>query len=101
MLVLGLLFGGAAACGDDDDGGSDSTEAPAEGASDDVEDYCTEAEDLGQQLQDAADDPTGADAQEIQQQASELAAEAQDLITANPDDVDRINECSEALQVTP
>ena len=53
------------------------------------------------QLQAAIDDPTSADAAEITQQASELSASAAQLTSANPDDVDRINECAALLSVTP
>ncbi len=112
FLLVGLLFAGtAAACSSDDDGGDsgDTTETTAatdsgdSGASSnpDVEEFCQQAEELGQQLQDAIDDPTSADAAEITQQASELSASAADLTSANPDDVDRINECAQALSVTP
>lgn len=114
FLLVGLLFAGtAAACSSDDDGGDsgDTTEttAAADDSGDsgdassnpDVEEFCTQAEELGQQLQDAIDDPTSADAAEITQQASELSASAAELTSANPDDVDRINECAQALSVTP
>lgn len=113
LMMVGLLFAGtAAACSSDDDGGDggDTTETTAAdsgdsgdtgGASAEVEDYCTQAEELGQQLQDAIDDPTSADAAEITQQASELTAAAAELTTANPDDADRIAECSQLLSVTP
>ena len=114
FLLVGLLFAGtAAACSSDDDSGDsgDTTETTA--ASDsggtggdassnpDVEEFCQQAEELGQQLQDAIDDPTSADAAAITQQASELSASAAELTSANPDDVDRINECAAQLSVTP
>lgn len=114
LMLVGLLFAGtAAACSSDDDSGDsgDTTETTA--ASDsgdtggdassnpDVEEFCQQAEELGQQLQDAIDDPTSADAAEITQQASELSASAAELTSANPDDVDRINECAAQLSVTP
>jgi len=114
LMMVGLLFAGtAAACSSDDDGGGggDTTETTAadsggdsggdSGASAEVEDYCTQAEELGQQLQDAIDDPTSADAAAITQQASELTAAAAELTTTNPDDADRIGECSQLLSVTP
>ena len=113
FLLVGLLFAGtAAACSSDDDSGDsgDTTETTAAtdrgdsgdaSSNPDVEEFCTQAEELGQQLQDAIDDPTSADAAEITQQASELSASAAELTSANPDDVDRINECAQALSVTP
>ncbi|MBL8775550.1 MAG: hypothetical protein JNK12_06460 [Acidimicrobiales bacterium] len=112
LMLVGLLFAGtAAACSSDDDGGDsgDTTETTAADSGDsgdassnpDVEEFCTQAEDLGEQLQAAVDDPTSADAAEITQQASELSAAAAELTSANPDDVDRINECAALLSVTP
>ena len=107
LLLVGLLFAGtAAACSSDDDGDSgDTTETTAAGggasSNPEVDEYCAQAEELGQQLRDAKDDPSSADAAEITQRASALAASAADLTTANPDDVDRINECSALLSVTP
>lgn len=112
LILVGLLFAGtAAACSSDDDGGDsgDTTETTAADSGDsgdassnpDVEEFCQQAEELGQQLQDAVDDPTSADAAEITQQASELSASAAELTSANPDDVDRINECAAQLSVTP
>lgn len=112
LMLVGLLFAGtAAACSSDDDGGDsgDTTETTAADSGDsgdassnpDVEEFCTQAEELGEQLQAAVDDPTSADAAEITQQASELSASAAELTSANPDDVDRINECAALLSVTP
>lgn len=117
FLLVGLLFAGtAAACSSDDDsdsgnttettaadsGSTDTTAASGDASSNpDVEEFCQQAEELGQQLQDAINDPTSADAAEITQQASELSASAAQLTSANPDDVDRINECAQALSVTP
>ena len=112
FLLVGLLFAGtAAACSSDDGGdGGDTTETTAAADSGDsgdassnpdVEEFCTQAEELGEQLQAAIDDPTSADAAEITQQASELSASAAELTSANPDDVDRINECAALLSVTP
>ncbi len=112
LILVGLLFAGtAAACSSDDDSGdsgdtTETTAADSGGSGDassnpDVEEFCQQAEELGQQLQDAVDDPTSADAAEITQQASELSASAAQLTSANPDDVDRINECAAQLSVTP
>ena len=115
LILVGLLFAGtAAACSSDDDSGDsgDTTETTAADSGDsgdsgdassnpDVEEFCTQAEELGEQLQAAIDDPTSADAAEITQQASELSASAAELTSANPDDVDRINECAALLSVTP
>ena len=112
LMLVGLLFAGtAAACSSDDDGGDsgDTTETTAADSGDsgdassnpDVEEFCTQAAELGEQLQAAIDDPTSADAAEITQQASELSASAAELTSANPDDVDRINECAAELSVTP
>ena len=112
FLLVGLLFTGtAAACSSDDDGGdSDTTETTAADSGDsgdsgdasgDVEAFCDDAAELGEQLQAAIDDPTSADAAEITQQAADLSASAAELTSANPDDVDRINECAAYLSVTP
>ena len=111
FLMVGLLFAGtAAACSSDDDGGDDTTETTAADSGDsgdsgdaggDVEAFCSDAADLGEQLQAAIDDPTSADAASITEDASALSASAAELTSANPDDVDRINECAAYLQVTP
>ena len=120
FVIVGLLFAGtAAACSSDSDSDTDSTTTtPAAdsgggttdttaasgdsgGASAEVEQFCSDAEALGQQLQDAVNDPTSADVATITADASALSASAADLGTANPDDADRINECAQALQVTP
>jgi hypothetical protein len=108
MLVATVFATTAAACGSDDEdktptteaAETDSTEASGDegdGGSAEVDAYCTQAEELGQQLKDAMANPTGADVAAITADAQELTAAAAALATANPDDAARITECSQLL----
>lgn len=107
LVLVGLVFAGTmVACSSDDSDSGDTTETTADAGGDAssnpaVDEYCEQAEELGQQLEDARDNPEGADATEITRQASALAASAAELTSANPDDADRINECSDLMSVTP
>lgn len=118
LLFAGLFLVGAAACGDDDDdGGADATEETTDSAADDgatdgssddggassgneaVEAYCTSAEDLAADLEEAGTDPAAL--AELMPQLTDLQATSQDLV-AQVDDLDesdaqRLNECSEVL----
>lgn len=67
-----------------------------------VEAFCASAEELGALLQDAIDDPFGADPQQITELSAELSEQAAALTaTATPEELARISECTEALNVTP
>jgi len=65
-----------------------------------VEEFCANAEALGQQLKDAIANPASADVAAITAQATELSTQAQQLITANPADAARISECVTKLNPT-
>jgi len=104
MLVATVFGTTAAACGSDTKtttttvaSGTGATTAPVAGANADVEAFCTSAADLGKQLKDAMANPTGADVAGITAKATELAAKAAALSSANPSDVARINECAAKL----
>ena len=67
-----------------------------------VEDFCASAEELGALLQDAVDDPFGADPTAITDLSARLSEQAAELTaTATPEELERISECTEALSVTP
>lgn len=100
VMVAGLLFAGVA-CGGDDEGtdNTETTEAADSGESggsgnSDVEEYCAEAEKLGEELAAVLEDPMSGDVAALTEQANALVAAAAELSSANADDVDRINECS-------
>lgn len=115
FFMVGLLFAGtAAACSSDDDGGGDTTTTAADsgggstdttaadsgdsgGGSAEVEQYCSDTAALAEDLQAVIDDPTSGNIADLTAQQTELVSSAAGLISANPDDVDRINECSEVL----
>ena len=89
----------------DDTKPSDDTTPPDEtdtGGSVSVESYCENAEALGALLQEAIDDPFNADAAEITERASQLSEEAAEVTAgASPEELERINECTAALNVSP
>lgn len=102
MMVAGLVLAGAA-CGGDDGGDTaepDTTEASSDaggdsgGGSSEVEEYCSEAEALGEELAKVMEDPMSGDVAALTAQANELVAAAAALSGSNADDVERINECS-------
>ena len=111
LILVGALLVGVSACSDDDEDSSDtaSTEAAAddsgdEGAADgessgnpDVVAYCEETADLAEALEEVLADPTKGDIAALTTQATELVAAAAQLTSANPDDVDEINACNQAL----
>jgi hypothetical protein len=103
MMVAGLVLAGAACGGDDGEtADTDTTEATSEaggesGGSSEVEEYCAEAEELGDELAKVMADPTSGDVAALTAQANELVAAAAALSSANADDVDRITECSEKI----
>ena len=67
-----------------------------------IEAFCASAEELGALLQDAIDDPFNADPQQITELSAELSEQAAALTaTATPEELERITECTEALNVTP
>jgi hypothetical protein len=104
MMVAGLVLAGAACGGDDGDAAeTDTTEASTDaggdsggdaGGSSEVEEYCTEAEALGEELAKVMEDPMSGDVAALTAQANELVAAAAALSGSNADDVERINECS-------
>jgi len=72
------------------------------GGSATVESYCEAAEALGALLQEVIDDPFSADAAEITALAAELSEQAAEAAaSASPEELERFNECTEALNVTP
>ena len=119
LVAATALSTTAVACGSDDDeketpttqadSGTDTTAAGADtestqaGGGDgetsnaEVEEFCETAEELGEQLEDAMANPTGADVASITSQAQELSAQAAQLSTANPEQAERITECAQAL----
>jgi len=113
LILVGALLVGVSACSDDDDSSSDTktTEAADDGgdtadtaAADgessgnpDVVAYCEETADLAEALEEVLADPTKGDIAALTTQATELVAAAAQLTSANPDDVDEINACNQAL----
>lgn len=72
------------------------------GGADPVEQYCADAEALGALLQQFADDPGSVDAAAITELSTDLTADAAALSeSASPADLERIAQCSEALNVPP
>ena len=67
-----------------------------------IEAFCASAEELGALLQDAVDDPFNVDPQQITELSAQLSEQAAALTaTATPEELERISECTEALNVTP
>ena len=102
MMIAGLLFTGVACGGDDGDSGSDTETTEASSGDNggessgnaEVDEYCQQAEELAEELKKVMADPTSGDVAALTTQANDLVAAAAALVTASPDDVDRINECS-------
>lgn len=65
--------------------------------SDEVAAYCAAAEALGEEIQAAIDDPSSADVEAINAQAAELSESAATLQDDHPDELERINDCAQAL----
>jgi hypothetical protein len=104
IMVAGLVLAGAACGGDDGEtADTDTTEASSDaggdsgGGNSEVEEYCTQAEELGKELADVMADPTSGDVAALTAQANDLVAAAAALSSANADDVERITECSEKI----
>lgn len=67
-----------------------------------VEAYCQTAEELGALLQEAIEDPFSADPAEITALSTQLSEQAAAVTaSATPEDLERINECTEALNLAP
>ena len=112
LLAATLLTFGATACGGDDDtdakasteadsgdsgDSGDSADSADSGSSSDnadVQAYCDQAAKVADELKKVMADPTSGDVAALTTQANDLVAAAAALVTASPDDVDRINECS-------
>jgi hypothetical protein len=125
VVVVPLLFGGLAACGGSDSENTtteatpaataaESTDAmePTEGASmeagDDamtsnsaVEEYCTKVDEYAAEAQKLIDDPTSANASDLQAKAQELqdtAAQLTQELLDDPSQATRVQECTTKLQ---
>jgi hypothetical protein len=121
--VVPLLFGGLAACGGSDSTTTEATPAataaapteamePTEGASmeatDDamtagsaVEEYCQKVDEYAAEAKKLIDDPTSANASELQAKAQELQDTASQLtqeLLDDPSQATRVQECTTKLQ---
>lgn len=71
-------------------------------ASGTIDEFCASAEELGALLQEAIDDPFNVDTQRITELSTQLSEQAASLSAdASPEDLQRITECTAALNVTP
>lgn len=78
-------------------GGGEPSDADAT-----IEAFCDSAEELGALLQDAIDDPFNADPQRLAELSTRLSEQAASLTAdATPEELQRITECTAALNVTP
>ena len=86
VLFTAALFTVTTACGDDEPG-----------TSDEVKEFCDEADALVAKYQEFREDETSQNGEELAEQAQDLAGQATELITANPGDASEIGECSERV----
>ena len=107
-MVAVMSLGGLAACSSDKDspsttkattpaGGSTAASAGESSGNAAVDEFCKQADDLAGKLKDVIANPTSANAAEVTAAASKLSTDAAALISANPNDTAKINECVKKL----
>ena len=62
-----------------------------------VDEYCKQAEDLAAKLKEVMKDPTKGDTAAVMASATKLTTDAAALVSSEPGDAARINECSQKI----